>query len=35
LDLLLKDLTKKKLSFKRNMVSLSSELKGVRRKLAS
>jgi hypothetical protein len=35
LDLLLMDLTKKKLSFKRNVVSLASELKGVRSKLAS
>jgi hypothetical protein len=35
LDPLLMDLTKKKLSFKRKVVSLSYELKGVRSKLAS
>ncbi|KAL5202934.1 hypothetical protein ABZP36_013886 [Zizania latifolia] len=35
LDPLLKDLTEKKLSFRRNVVSLASELKDVRNKLAS
>ncbi|CAL9125258.1 unnamed protein product [Musa textilis] len=34
LDPLLKDLTEKKLSFKRNVVSLAAELKDVRRRLA-
>ncbi|KAG8067083.1 hypothetical protein GUJ93_ZPchr0005g15039 [Zizania palustris] len=35
LDPLLKDLTEKKLSFRRNVVSLASELKDVRNRLAS
>ncbi|KAL6865344.1 hypothetical protein ACP4OV_016495 [Aristida adscensionis] len=35
LDPLLKDLTEKKLSFRRNVVSLAAELKDVRHKLAS
>lgn len=35
LDPLLKDLTEKKLSFRRNVVSLAAELKDVRNKLAS
>lgn len=35
LDPLLKDLTEKKLSFRRNVASLASELKDVRHKLAS
>jgi hypothetical protein len=35
LDPLLKDLTEKKLSFRRNVASLASELKDVRNKLAS
>ena len=35
LDPLLKDLTEKKLSFRRNVVLLASELKDVRNKLAS
>lgn len=34
LDPLLKDLTEKKLSFKKNVVSLAAELKDVRRRLA-
>lgn len=34
LDPLLKDLTEKKLSFQRNIVSLASELKDVRSRLA-
>jgi hypothetical protein len=35
LDPLLKDLTEKKLSFRKNVVSLAAELKDVRNKLAS
>lgn len=35
LDPLLKDLTEKKLSFRKNVVSLAAELKDVRSKLAS
>lgn len=35
LDPLLKDLTEKKLSFKRNVVSLATELKDVRSRLAT
>jgi hypothetical protein len=35
LDPLLKDLTEKKLTFRRNVVSLAAELKDARNKLAS
>lgn len=35
LDPLLKDLTEKKLSFKRNVVSLATELKDVRNRLVT
>lgn len=35
LDPLLKDLTEKKLSFRKNVVSLAAELKDVRNRLAS
>jgi hypothetical protein len=35
IDPLLKDLNEKKLSFRKNVVSLAAELKGVRNRLAS